>query len=409
MKRKINQLSDPDLQKIFLKSHRYGPNPKELEAGTEHSCLYTDDFVRDRVTTLFPKPNFLTLYEGENKPLRSLVSSFFNRAFLSSFQVRCVEMTQKWLAEMVVKGKIPLFQSVSALVAHFVIEGIMGYTLCHQQDLQLQSTLWKELFKPEPSALYHTAEEVPLGDKFLNFFSDIETICSQAKHFLVELKEMQELSRKIIQYGCSSQGQKNSNLPHYLFSNGITGDLLEGTISMLLLAAQETTSYLLGFILYEFAASPELSAQYSTSGTDESFRRAMLEGLRKYPTGGALRKAGVDMIVEHNERAEKYYIHKQDFINCVPYVAGHDASQWNHPEQFDPERKGLSKVKERIIPFGHGAHRCVGEKAAEVEMLAALSTIVMHAKLTAIEPLPEVIDAVVVKPLHDVEVLIEKR
>lgn len=425
----LHIISDPNLQKEFLKFHRYGPKPESLkdiffqkvqqfsslvgwqtqDSSVENKCprhdLFKDGFVRDRVLKVFPKPNFLTLYEGENKEIRSAVISFFTQDYLRNFSQICSDICESWVKQVAEQGTIQLFQSVSELVSRFLIEGILGYTCYNSEEMSLQTHLWKEFFFPVPSALHHAHEESDqaIPEKLSDFFLDLSAFSSKAEAYFFELEKLHELTARIVKFGCSEEGRQRMNLPNFLYEKGIEPELLEGTIGMMLLAGQETTSYLLAFILYECAANPLLVQQERQMNPDY-LKSIFLEGLRKYPTGGATREAGIDIEVTNEQNQEKYYIQKEELITCVPYVAGHNSTEWPNPEEFNPGRENLSQVKQKTLAFGHGAHRCVGEKAAEVEITTALSVIFTHLELFTDEKLPELIDAVVLKPLHDVNV-----
>jgi cytochrome P450 len=425
----VHLVSDSELQKKFLKFHRYGFKPASSSENffqkityqftylfglqstpTEDTSsaiinFFKDGDLRNRILKVFSKPNFLTLYEGENEKIRSTTINFFNQNFLKDFEERCSFITQSWIEQVGKQGKIQLFRSVSELVSRFLIEGILGYTCYSSEEMNLQTYIWKELFSPLPSEVQSKTPQ-KISDEILNLFSDVSAVSVKAEIFYSQLTKMHEFAARIIEFGCSEEGQKRKNLPNYLFQEGIDPQLIEGTIQIMLLAGQETTSHLLAFILYEYAANPQL-IENLPSLTPENFKSSFLEGLRKYPTGGATREAGVDIEVENKQTAERYYIQKGEPISCCPYIAGHDATLWQNPEEYNPSRANLSHVKQKVLPFGHGAHRCVGEKAVEVEVTTALSEIFKHLKLATNEKLPELVDFVVLKPVRDIEVTVE--
>ncbi|PRP83543.1 cytochrome P450 [Planoprotostelium fungivorum] len=55
-------------------------------------------------------------------------------------------------------------------------------------------------------------------------------------------------------------------------------------------------------------------------------------------------------------------------------VWGPDAAEFN-PSRFDPRENGEKKVRGSFIPFSEGARSCLGKKFANVEMVAALSSV----------------------------------
>jgi cytochrome P450 len=441
---RIHSISDPDLQREVEKYHRYGPLKKALNQKNSHISsdssiqtvsdpdlqrevekyhrhildqktpyIFSDSFVRERVLKIFPMANPLTTYEEESKLIRKHIQTFFNQRFLEDLQKICKNSTLDWVDRMTQKKQIPLFESVSLLVCEFLLKGILGYAPCTEKDIQLNVNVWKKLFSPMPSHLQHVEdlkknESKGFFSSISQTWSDVLDIQDKCVSYFWELNQLETLVKKIIDYGCKGAGKSNPNLSAYLKDKNVSSELLEGTINIMLLAGLETTSYLLAFILYECAAKPELAKQAESL---EGISKIYLEALRMYPTGGAARQANEDMKVVCSSGKNKGFEHvisKGDLISCNPYLAGHDASEWKDPEVFNPDRTSLDQVKLKTVVFGHGAHRCLGEKVAESEILSALSNILPNVKLTALSPLPELVDSLVLKPVHDISVSIEK-
>lgn len=186
----------------------------------------------------------------------------------------------------------------------------------------------------------------------------------------------------------------------------------------MLLAGQESTGYLLGYLLYEFAKNSELQQACNKDIKYADYSKvqaAYLECLRLHSIGGALREAGEDLILSYphpkdETRQEQHYIHKGDLISCYNYAAGHNPKVWGETvEEFNPNRADLDKVKAEVLPLGHKVHRCLGEKTAEKEVMTLLTVILENATLSTTETIQDSLDTFTLRPLHDIKVRFEKR
>jgi cytochrome P450 len=432
-KQVCHMIADPELQKLFEEPHRYGPGPSQQTHASQH--LYAAEAIRKRAQAVFSKPNPLTAYQQESEKIRSHLISFFHVKTIKHLEQTWFTIADEWTNEMLSRGKVSLFESASQLVARFLIEGILGYRPCQKDDIDLNVTLWKKLLTPSPDRFHHLEtlqKQRTTFEKMVNKLLEGQDLAAKVKTYLWDLSQLHQKVRAIIAFGCSEEGRLNPNICAFLADREIDSDLLEGTIGMLMIAGQETTSYLLGYLLYEYAAHPDLLKEHAADldvimqKRDDQSRlsdqlkgslchTAYLEGLRMYPTGGAARQLAVDVTVKCPVEAQKlgmpeeYHIRKGEWINCIPYLAGHDGSRWKDPETFNPHRPHLDQVKSLVLPFGSGAHRCPGEKAAETEILIALAAVLSKAILEKVQDLPPLIDASVLRPERDIDVIFKKR
>ncbi|MGH4025368.1 MAG: cytochrome P450 [Pseudonocardiaceae bacterium] len=72
-----------------------------------------------------------------------------------------------------------------------------------------------------------------------------------------------------------------------------------------------------------------------------------------------------------------------------PYALHHDPRYFPDPERFDPDRwlpdRAAAVPRSAFLPFGTGAHRCIGESLALLELTVAVATIAARWRLA---PLP---------------------
>eukprot|EP01147_Barroeca_monosierra_P000814 gene814-4096_t len=122
------------------------------------------------------------------------------------------------------------------------------------------------------------------------------------------------------------------------------------------------------------------------------------------PIMSIMRRAREDFIV--NAEGRKYVIPKGSQVCVSPTVNQRLPEEWDHPEQFNPQRflkkegdklvvtqgEQLSKGgKFKWVPFGAGRHRCIGFEFAQIQIRCIVSTIIRNYDLRlASGKLPEV-------------------
>lgn len=418
-------VKDASLQRLFEQYHRYGkstPVPGE--------CPFTVGKGRERVLSMLKDKNILTLFEDENQLIRKLLQSYFN---LNCYHIeeKFANITKNWVEKMSSSGPVKLFESVNVLTSELLIKGILGYDICSQEDVQFNASFWKDCFAPIPSQLVHVGEQPKQESGVLSYlpssiqslYQDSGVLYSQIKRFYTDRSKIYALSEKIIAYSKEYQTGLYSFLKKYTQDE----ELLRGSITSYLVFG-ETTSYLLGYLLYEYGCRPDMQDAHgkevvkteksSDAGTlaaklkatSSGCYRSYFEALRLYPTGGAGRLMGENAILKYTEIKDgnavqrEHYLRKGELISCIPILAGRDKMLWDHAEEFDCNRDNLEAVRSKVVPFGSGAHACIGEKIAETLVMAVLSCVLKQAWINKKQELPELIDATVLKPIHDIDI-----
>ena len=84
-----------------------------------------------------------------------------------------------------------------------------------------------------------------------------------------------------------------------------------------------------------------------------------------------------------------YTIEPQTVIAVNAYGLHHDPALYPEPERMEPERfLGGGPDAYSFLPFGGGAHRCLGDSLALLEIKIALSEIVRRFDLVAEDAAP---------------------
>ena len=154
----------------------------------------------------------------------------------------------------------------------------------------------------------------------------------------------------------------------------------------LMMAAHDTTTSSLSSISYALAKNPEwqerLAQEIASIDSDSlsygdmsQFGAADLvlkEALRMYPP-----LATIPRSVTKECEFEGYQFKRGDMVHVSPYFTHHLGEIWSSPQQFDPLRFAPERAEDRrhkhaYIPFGGGAHKCLGLKFAELQIKLVL-------------------------------------
>jgi cytochrome P450 len=154
----------------------------------------------------------------------------------------------------------------------------------------------------------------------------------------------------------------------------------------LMMAAHDTTTSALTTMLYCLAHHPEwqerLRAQaralpvahlgFGDLAGCEQTEWVMKEALRMYPPLTSIpRKAARDC------QFGGFHIPKGTPVGISPIHTHHMPSIWTDPHDFDPERFSPERAEHRrhayaYVPFGGGAHLCIGQHFADMEVKAVM-------------------------------------
>lgn len=162
---------------------------------------------------------------------------------------------------------------------------------------------------------------------------------------------------------------------------GLSDQDVTNHMIFLLFAAHDTTTSTLCSIVYALAKHPEwqqrLREEYQSLGTAslsyddlsklEDTKLVFKEALRMYPPVPAIpRRTVKDM------ELFGYHIPKNTSVGLSPLFTHYMEEYWSNPTQFDPERFSKARAEDKKhffqwIPFGGGAHKCLGLNFAEVQ------------------------------------------
>ncbi|MGB1466251.1 MAG: cytochrome P450, partial [Alcanivorax nanhaiticus] len=160
----------------------------------------------------------------------------------------------------------------------------------------------------------------------------------------------------------------------------------------LMMAAHDTSTITLSTLFYYLAKNPQWQErlreesqalnktciEYDDLAALEGIGLAMKEALRLCsPVPSMPRRTVKD--VEFNG----YLIPKGSFISVSPYFTHFMEEYWPEPEKFDPERFSEARREDKVhpyawVPFGGGAHKCIGLHFAEMQVKAILHQVLLN-------------------------------
>jgi cytochrome P450 len=164
----------------------------------------------------------------------------------------------------------------------------------------------------------------------------------------------------------------------------------------LMMAAHDTTTSALTTMFYCLACHPEwqdrlredaLALDHDHLGFDDLAGRegtewVMKESLRLYPPLTSIpRKAARDC------EFGGYRIPRGTPVGISPIHTHHLASIWTAPDRFDPERFSPARAEHKrhpyaYLPFGGGAHLCIGQHFADMEVKAVMHQVLRRWRWT---------------------------
>lgn len=163
--------------------------------------------------------------------------------------------------------------------------------------------------------------------------------------------------------------------------NYFSDEAVRDHIIFLLFAAHDTATSTLCSIVYALAKNPtwqqRLREEYAAIGKDQldyddlnkldDSKLVFKEALRMYPPVPAIpRRTLKDMDIFG------YHVPKNTAVAISPLLTHYMEEYWSNPNDFDPERFSKERAEDKKhffqwVPFGGGAHKCLGLNFAEVQ------------------------------------------
>jgi cytochrome P450 len=266
-------------------------------------------------------------------------------------------------------GPMTMFPQIKALTLNIAARVFMGMTLGPEADRMNQ-------------AFIDTVQaSLALIRKPLPPFAMWRGV--RARRFLVQL-----MQSKLADKRAAEGPDLFSQLCHARGEDGerFSDDEVVNHMIFLMMAAHDTTTSTLTTMLYCLArnpgwqdklredaqALPDAQLRYTDLAGCERTEWVMKEALRMYPPLTSIpRKAARDC------EFGGFQIPRGTPVGISPIHTHHMPSLWTRPDDFDPERFSPARAEHRqhayaYLPFGGGAHLCIGQHFADMEVKSVM-------------------------------------
>ena len=335
------------------------------------------------IDAVFPGA-IMAMDDPAHKHHRRIMQGAFKRSAMERYVADMGPVIEDELARWPVDGSAPLkaFPRIKALTLNIAARVFMGMALGPEAD-----RMNRAFIDTVEASLALIRKPVPPFGMWRGV---------RARQYLVALMRSKLQSKR------AAEGPDLfSQLCHARDEEGqrFSDDEVVNHMIFLMMAAHDTTTSSLTTMLYCLARHPEwqerLRAQAQAlpvahlgfgdlAGCDQT-EWVMKEALRLYPPLTSIpRKAARDC------QFGGFHIPKGTPVGISPIHTHHMPSIWTKPHDFDPERFAPARAEHRrhayaYLPFGGGAHLCIGQHFADMEVKSVMHQLLRRFRWTVPE------------------------
>jgi len=335
------------------------------------------------IDAVFPGA-IMAMDDPAHKHHRRIMQGAFKRSAMERYVADMGPVIEAELARWPVDGATPLqaFPRIKALTLNIAARVFMGMALGPEAD-----RMNRAFIDTVEASLALIRKPVPPFGMWRGV---------RARRWLVELMRSKLPSKR------AAEGPDLfSQLCHARDEEGqrFSDDEVVNHMIFLMMAAHDTTTSSLTTMLYSLARHLEwqqrLRAQAQAlpvahlgfgdlAGCDQT-EWVMKEALRMYPPLTSIpRKAARDC------QFGGFHIPKGTPVGISPIHTHHMPSIWTNPHDFDPERFSPARAEHRrhayaYLPFGGGAHLCIGQHFADMEVKSVMHQLLRRFRWTVPE------------------------
>ena len=335
------------------------------------------------IDAVFPGA-IMAMDDPAHKHHRRIMQGAFKRSAMERYVADMGPVIEDELARWPVDGSAPLkaFPRIKALTLYIAARVFMGMALGPEAD-----RMNRAFIDTVEASLALIRKPVPPFGMWRGV---------RARRWLVELMRSKLPSKR------AAEGPDLfSQLCHARDEEGqrFSDDEVINHMIFLMMAAHDTTTSSLTTMLYSLARHPEwqerLRAQaqalpaarlsFGDLAGCEQTEWVMKEALRMYPPLTSIpRKAARDC------QFGGFHIPKGTPVGISPIHTHHMPSIWTNPHDFDPERFSPARAEHRrhayaYLPFGGGAHLCIGQHFADMEVKSVMHQLLRRFRWTVPE------------------------
>ncbi|MFC9686101.1 cytochrome P450 [Streptomyces sp. NPDC056948] len=215
--------------------------------------------------------------------------------------------------------------------------------------------LVEALARPVPALVICELLGVPYTDRE-RFQSQVETIFDQAADAEARGGAYAALLQYLNELVLAKRAEPTDDLLSDLTTSDLTDEELAGIGGLLLAAGLDTTANMLALGTFALLSNPDqLDALRADPGLAE---QAVEELLRYLSVADPILRAALEDV-----EVEGRLIRAGETVTVSVQAANRDPHRFPDPDRLDIHRKATGHLS-----FGHGAHQCLGQQLARVEM-----------------------------------------
>ncbi|KAI1812324.1 cytochrome P450 4F8 [Poronia punctata] len=317
-------------------------------------------------------------YWAQSRSLIGSLGRWVNRAQTLSHisDVTLREATKSFDSWTVSEEDIPLFESVSGMVHQVIVRCLMGEDFYEKSCGELLDLLH--------------AMEADIGNP-LNMILPDWMPHPPARRLRNARKRVDEIFHERLRERKGEMWEKSEDYIAHTMNDKTTADkkdFLPSHHTLLMFAAHTSTvasiSWSIISILKHAETLDAIRKELETSSDEDEhilLQASIRETSRLYAGMNTLRLARRDYDIPDTS----IHVPAGSVVSISPYLTHHDPRNFTDPESWIPQRwisddgKSLvqvdNKTEAKFIPFGTGAHHCVGEKMAMMITTRALETL----------------------------------
>ena len=334
------------------------------------------------IDAVFPGA-IMAMDDPQHKHHRRIMQGAFKRSamerYVQDMGPVISDVLDRWPAAAGATGTLQFFPQVKALTLNIAARVFMGLALGPEADRMNQAFV-----DTVAASLALVRKPIPPWAMWRGV---------RGRQWLVAL-----MRSKLAEKRASEGPDLFSQLCHARSEEGerFSDDEVVNHMIFLMMAAHDTTTSALTTMVYCLARQPEwqdrlrqdaqaldeAKLSYTNLASRERTEWVMKEALRLYPPLTSIpRKAARDCSFGG------YQIPKGTPVGVSPIHTHHLPELWTRPTEFDPERFSPQRAEHRrhayaYLPFGGGAHLCIGQHFADMEVKAVMHQLLRRFRFT---------------------------
>ncbi|MCU7933266.1 MAG: cytochrome P450 [Candidatus Thiodiazotropha sp. (ex Dulcina madagascariensis)] len=363
-----------------------GPDANQFAVRDGRELFSTKETWQEHTASFGAQRSLLTMDGSDHVRMRKIQRKGYSRGAIEAEIPRAVELAREQIREWPTNKTIPALYSLQSIIADQIgmaATGVLPREYMDDLIYFFRIVLLTTLTKQRPRILQHTPRFKRARKRVLELGQEVID-----RHALEKQEdEKTDLIDDILKLAREE--------PDFLPQSDVLISVLGPFIAGLDTAASATS-----FMLYALLTHPDIMAR-ACEEADRIFaqgeltvermkefdviHRVVLETYRMYPISPALQRTAKKAFVFNNCE-----IPEGESIILATTVPHYLPDIYPAPEIFDidrytPERKENSQPG-TFVPFGLGAHTCLGAGFAEVQMILTIATILHEAELVMDPP-----------------------